>query len=344
MRPTQVDVAFAHVVPGMSETPVDSPTSISTEEATKAMEDPATPRIPDLQQAAKRVYFIRHAESEWNSGAKRGPMGILRALMKIDHPLTKKGYSQAAALQQALRDQPPDDLAGVLSAEAIWTSPQTRAVQTALVALLPSLEKEDATAAVTLCPSVRERRNGAYSRDNVGGGVGEALRSLACDRLARLKADGVDSMRKAAERFDMAEVQSKWWTARKEPASAVSARASALLGAMLDSEHSAFVVVSHSQFLRRLLAEHLPDDGCGENGPSGMARAMRKAKLPNCGVVCCTLEMEGEKPVLREAKVCWPADGAEMMLRKTKAAASAKVAPAPPPAKEIYTDAKADSK
>ena len=75
-----------------------------------------------------------------------------------------------------------------------------------------------------------------------------------------------------------------------------------------------------------------------------MARAMRKAKLPNCGVVCCTLEMEGEKPVLREAKVCWPADGAEMMLRKTKAAASAKVAPAPPPAKEIYTDAKADSK
>ena len=199
MRPTQVDVAFAHVVPGMSETPVDSPTSISTEEATKAMEDPATPRIPDLQQAAKRVYFIRHAESEWNSGAKRGPMGILRALMKIDHPLTKKGYSQAAALQQALRDQPPDDLAGVLSAEAVWTSPQTRAVQTALVAFLPSLEKEDATAAVTLCPSVRERRNGAYSRDNVGGGVGEALRFLACDRLARLKADGVDSMRKAAD-------------------------------------------------------------------------------------------------------------------------------------------------
>ena len=71
MRPTQVDVAFAHVVPRMSETPVDSPTSISTEEATTRRWKMPAPRIPDLQQAAKRVLFYAtraFARLAWDCG------------------------------------------------------------------------------------------------------------------------------------------------------------------------------------------------------------------------------------------------------------------------------------
>ena len=74
----------------------------------------------------------------------------------MDHPLNEKGYKQACELQRAIRaaadggrsmlSSSPSEAAALralLGAQAVWASPLTRAIQTAVVAMRPLLEKGD---------------------------------------------------------------------------------------------------------------------------------------------------------------------------------------------------------
>jgi hypothetical protein len=71
----------------------------------------------------------------------------------VDHPLNDKGYRQACELREAIQaardgvsglSSSPSEAAtlrALLAAQAVWSSPLTRAIQTALVGLYPLLER-----------------------------------------------------------------------------------------------------------------------------------------------------------------------------------------------------------
>ena len=106
--------------------------------------DASTPVVSLKAGGTKTIVFIRHAESTWNRALKRQPFRLPTALADVDHAITHMGYAQSAALQRALRDTPASDASGLATAHrasAVWASPQTRALQTALVALQPLFQR-----------------------------------------------------------------------------------------------------------------------------------------------------------------------------------------------------------
>ena len=60
-----------------------------------------------------------------------------------------------------------------------------------------------------------------------------------------------------------------------------------------------------------LLAAVAPDDVAALMGGAAV-------KLPNCGVLVCTLDASGERP-LRDCQLHWPPDGATRVLPPRKA-------------------------
>merc|ERR1719473_2355293 len=98
----------------------------------------AAERLPPPPEGSKTVYFVRHAQSRWNLASHR-PWRMARELFRVDHPLTAKGHQQALALRGAAFTGPAASgaLEGLKGASVVYTSPYTRAVQTALTGLLP---------------------------------------------------------------------------------------------------------------------------------------------------------------------------------------------------------------
>lgn len=293
-----------------------------------------------LPAMAKTVIFIRHAESEWNVATKR-PHRMVAALLRRDHPLSPKGYAQAVALQEALRDGKANgsgaDLATTRSASTVWISPLSRALQTALIGLLPVLSREPMPPAVRVRPLIKEQRGSIVARDNVGAVTGSDLFGRACTRLLRFPmppdSGALSAMREVGRRGDLSEVERPWWFPRRETGEALRARTHRMIDELRATEDSTLVVVSHSNFLKGLFAEHLSDDSCPTQ--PGLARALQTTKLPNCGVLVCTLEPSGARP-LRSAHVVWPPEAAEAMIAmaarrgEPSRQKTAKVTPAPP--------------
>mmetsp|Transcript_17939 Transcript_17939/g.38790 ORF Transcript_17939/g.38790 Transcript_17939/m.38790 type:complete len:385 (-) Transcript_17939:510-1664(-) len=102
----------------------------------------ADPDAPPVKQ----LFIVRHAQSKWNAAQKSRDVRTLLAYR--DHPLTQRGCDQAEALAAAItsvmRNGPENEhfagrkvLAGLMKADAIWSSPHTRALQTALIGLRP---------------------------------------------------------------------------------------------------------------------------------------------------------------------------------------------------------------
>ena len=132
-------------------------------------------------------------------------------------------------------------------------------------------------------------------------------------------------------------MQGRWWTLGREPVARTRQRAAQLLEELQASSHDTLIVVSHSNFLKRLLADHLATtaaDDATSDEVAAMEAALRTRKVPNCGVVVCTLEPSGDKP-LRGCKLCWAPEGTGQSAtrkgkpRRTAPTRTAKVAPAP---------------
>ena len=288
------------------------------------MPDASTPVVSLKGGGTKTIVFIRHAESTWNRALKRQPFRLPTALADVDHAITHMGYAQSAALQRALRDTPASDASGLATAHrdtAVWASPQTRALQTALVALQPLFQRS-VPPHVQLRPMVREKRGGPASRDNVGVGVGDELIARACDRLASLESDeaSLAAMRLAASRCELDEVQRPWWTAWRESRGAARTRAAALVAELRACDHEVLIVVTHSHFVRTVLAEHLDWPGAAGHGEEGGHRArlcgaLQTRAIPNCGVLVCTLDGESERP-LRAPRLCYPPGAGEQMAAR----------------------------
>ena len=113
------------------------------------------------------VFVVRHAQSRWNAAQKQRQWGKL--LAECDHPLSSLGCKQALLLKDELGAcmacKGGDRLAALRDATAVWSSPATRTLQTALVGLRPLLEH--ASLPVHLVPDAREVQK-LGSLDNIG--------------------------------------------------------------------------------------------------------------------------------------------------------------------------------
>jgi broad specificity phosphatase PhoE len=132
----------------------------------------------------------------------------------VDHPLNEKGYRQSCELREAIQaardgvggfSSSPSEAAtlrALLAAQAIWSSPLTRAIQTAIVGLHPLLQKSGTPSPGRAAGSANE------ANDTAGGGrvaFGAANEGRTTGGLERLgSAESTASALSEASRLWMA--------------------------------------------------------------------------------------------------------------------------------------------
>ncbi|KAJ1449088.1 hypothetical protein M885DRAFT_622841 [Pelagophyceae sp. CCMP2097] len=233
----------------------------------------------------------------------------------------------------AVRADDAESLALLFDVTAVWASPLTRAVQTALVAC-DGLEA--LTRGVSLHAECREIK-GVGGFDCVGLECGgDAIRARAADELARellagraAARNGVSSsaaaeaVSEAAARMAAAQLaapplaerdaKGQWWTGTAESAGEVSLRygefARALQFETLQTRHKSPLVSGHSLFFRGLFERYL-DDGWAAEHPND-AVALKTRKLVNAGAVSVRIDFDdfGEAPMaISEPKLLFGSD------------------------------------
>ena len=262
---------------------------------------------PTPGHARKTIYFVRHGESKWNA-AKRAH-NVYRLAKEYDHPLNETGYQQALRLQQNIRaafnacsstnssdgvppdaDAPSNASQGICAVEAIWASPLTRAVQTAIVGMAPLLSGGRKTLELKL--NVREKKNfGGF--DSVGRVCGAKCYTRALHELKALdQADGGPTFAELSEvgklKVDPIEVEEEWWTEGAEDKESVTERLNEFLHQVEHSPAKTMVVVGHSHFFREVFRRFL-HPAFFQHDPQ-LARTLQTKSVPNCSVLCCDLD------------------------------------------------------
>jgi hypothetical protein len=134
----------------------------------------------------KTVFFIRHGESTWNDA--QASHNVVNMIKEYDHGLSEVGKLQATCLAECtlptLDGSPPDpDVAKLMSAGVIYSSPLTRAIQTGMIGLEhhPTMR----TKGVVLIRDVREVKNPG-SFDTVGVAKGSDIRHRVAKKMQGL--------------------------------------------------------------------------------------------------------------------------------------------------------------
>lgn len=240
---------------------------------------------------ARTVFFVRHGESVWNKAQESMQFGEM--VRTTDHPLSTKGRHQAEDLRRRLTTaaKKADPAASkLLRANAVYVSPLTRAVQTAVIALGTMIENDEGLAEMVLMANAREKQNfgGLDSRPTE---IGVGVLQKALDQLRLLYKDDEDAIVKtiAQLRFDVEEVQDIWWhEGAVESAAQVEARMDEFMLQLLYSQHRSVVVVGHSHFFRSVFKRFLSADLWAKQPE--LARNVTKLKLINCGVARLDLD------------------------------------------------------
>lgn len=228
------------------------------------------------QAAQKQVFFVRHAQSDWNRGEDRWFLS-LRMLTRKDHVLSAKGRLQAQGLERRLQQAGTKAEKAMLMPDAVISSPLTRAVQTAVLGLRPLLGK----CTLRLIPDIRERRNWG-GRDSSGTRVGN-------DVIDKVKQHLPSEYSEIVDRVDCSDVETQWWSDAKEDSAAMQERMNSFLDQLQAMPEKCIIIVGHSHFFRDLFHHFaskdmetvgaLPDDFCTK-------------KLSNCGVAAVNFDFK----------------------------------------------------
>ncbi|KAL0477026.1 phosphoglycerate mutase [Acrasis kona] len=220
----------------------------------------------------KTVYFVRHAQSAYNE-FKLNPMNWVtcKALsdpMLYDPELSKKGKKQLVLLSKRVKK-----LNLLSEAQIVVVSPLQRAVSTAMAVLgltIPSNEIQ----LTEIEPNVIDEKYGRFKA-----GVDSPLPLLVtplCTEVMHTSADIGSTANTLSATFPTIQfpptMNHKWWygdspmlnSIEPEPKEHVHIRGQELGRLLLDLPQTSIIVVSHSNFIRRLLKGHM--------------------KLPNCGI------------------------------------------------------------
>ena len=250
-------------------------------------------RIRMPPPARKRVFFIRHGQSEWNRATEE--TYSLSEVFALDHPLSSRGVAEAEALRlrvqrAATRGRHTTAVALVetnefLSAPVVLASPLTRALQTAMVVLRdhPTVQKQG----IRLAADARELKN-TISFDTISQYCGEAIADrsrrklttmskLDRERVRRARAAAVAAGGGAAEEdeaqkataphgiapayrwtnisVDAADAEDRWWDlVETDREKAEHVRSFMMTLRMLP--HRTAIVVGHSLCFKAILARY----------------------------------------------------------------------------------------
>jgi len=240
---------------------------------------------PDI--STKNIFFIRHGESKWNAAQEQ--KDVLK-LLAYDHPLNKEGVEQAQRLQkksmQSEKKESSEEL--FFQATQIYSSPLTRALQTALISLYehPTLT----TKGLQLLRSCREIKN-ICGFDTKGKKVGVEIKSRVEKQLVKILEEEGTKYTKDVQ-IDLNDANQNWWTHRKDLKGELDDRYYDFLCTMMYSEFEVGIVVTHSLFLRTFCNRYIGDAVKNQD----IGDAMCTHKLQNAG--CLRLKIhfeEGEK-------------------------------------------------
>ena len=208
----------------------------------------------ELSFKDKRIYFIRHGESEFNAALERSD--LVEMWSKTDHPLNLKGIEQSLCLsdkiEKAIDDEEENeiickDVQDFLDAEAIWTSPLSRAAQTAFIGLKehPRLIKSG----VVLLANCREFKS-IGGRDSTGSKVGSDIKNRCLQKLKKYKDDGfVQKYKQIA--WDFNDCSSKWWSGINDKGKKdIDERFNDFINFVRYRPERNIIIVSHSVFIR----------------------------------------------------------------------------------------------
>jgi broad specificity phosphatase PhoE len=308
---------------------------------------------PPAGSERKRVWLIRHGESEWNRNmkearSKMNPLGVL-GLIGHDHPLSTEGCRQASRLWEDIALLPrtlvppgagppgagaPPSKASLrtwrrfLAAPWVLCSPLTRAVQTCLLALEghPTL----ADRGILLVSDAREVK-GRGGMDCVGVAVGSAVRerALRCLQDAGACTDAQLGAAGAVD-IDAGDASSPWWTPQehKESEAEVRQRVQDLLARIRFLDGRSAIVAGHS-LLFKSLASWCQSPALRESRAE-MAADMKRFKMQNCGVM--ELELDFRRPsseCIVGARMCFGTDFARHERREQPGEAAGGGSPAP---------------
>jgi hypothetical protein len=145
-----------------------------------------------------------------------------------------------------------------------------------------------------IMPSAREKQN-LGGLDSMSSKLGTAVLQASLDALRSAygkqgeAAGGVlDDFRRL--RFDLQEVEDRWWTeGASESPEQLQARAAEFVAQLLYSPHRVVVVVGHSHFFRAVFRDHISSVFRAES--PRLARELSEGKLSNCGIARVDLEM-----------------------------------------------------
>jgi len=233
------------------------------------------------------VFFVRHAESEWNRARRN--MNLYRMFRTKDHPLSVHGRDQAEALHTRLQGSASSGVASratpMLTPDIIYVSPLTRAVQTAVIGLRQALVAADRPGELVLMATAREKQN-FCGFDTKSEMVGADVIQRAVNELRLLYKDPGSEVLKVLKRIrvDVQEVQDTWWhTGKVESDEELQARLQEFMSQLLHSPHRTIVVVGHSHFFRAVFQKYLSEEFRARRPE--FARRLTTMTMMNCGVV-----------------------------------------------------------
>eukprot|EP00928_Gymnodinium_smaydae_P038575 TRINITY_DN26586_c0_g1_i1.p1 TRINITY_DN26586_c0_g1~~TRINITY_DN26586_c0_g1_i1.p1 ORF type:complete len:553 (-),score=116.21 TRINITY_DN26586_c0_g1_i1:135-1793(-) len=249
------------------------------------------PRDP----APRTVFLIRHGESRWNQAQRK--WNFYAMAREKDHGLTEKGRDQAEALAAKLLRLSAESLSAesaatpMLSPDAIFVSPLSRALQTALISLRRVATAPGNPQELVLMPAAREcqSRGGFDTRaESIGAEVPararEALHSLYREQPSCEPAEALDALK-----LDLRQVEGCWWhTGAKETEEELELRLQEFFAQLAYAEPRTIVVVSHSHFFRAVFNRFLSKDFCLRQ--PALAEGLKTMKLACCGVARIDLD------------------------------------------------------
>jgi len=236
----------------------------------------------------RTVFFVRHGESVWNKG--QGGFNVYEMMRQTDHHLSDEGRWQARSLSQRLtRITPESRAAPILAADAIFSSPLMRALETAIIGFGRVMTWPERRGEFVLMPNAHEKGNlgGMDSRSTK---VGSEIVECALNELHEQEGeDGMLTEIFSKLKFDTSEVQDMWWyEGTSETLEQFRIRQEEFMSQLLYSAHHTIVVVGHSLFFQAILKKYVSEN-FRDKEPEFVHRMLTK-KLSNCGVLRLELD------------------------------------------------------
>jgi len=230
----------------------------------------------------KRVFFIRHGQSEWNKATEE--TYNVPKMIDVDHPLSPRGIEQAEKLRMKIRKacnpgphSTPAQMAEIaefLSAPLVLSSPLSRALETAMVSLRdhPTAQRNG----IKLLSVARELKN-LFGLDTIGEMKGDAIAKNVREDLTtrrELQELGADDFDWSSIAIDANDTHDRWWDVIQFPSEKEKHVESLLMHIRMMPERSA-VLVGHSLAFRHMMQKY---------GGTAVSENFKTKKIKNCGV------------------------------------------------------------